>query len=83
MEQQFIEAWSKITLFLREQGSLGSRLHQGDDGLWYAYAQWPNEQMRLSAFDKISDIDSQNKMREAIEQHYPEVQLKMVADFLI
>jgi hypothetical protein len=39
-EEQFIEAWSEIIVFYRESfASLGSRLHRGGDGLFYAYAQ--------------------------------------------
>jgi len=41
-EQAFVEAWSEVTRHLRETGgALGSRLHRGNDGLWYSYAQWP------------------------------------------
>jgi hypothetical protein len=50
LEQQFIESWSEITAFYRENaGSLGSRLHHGSDGLWYGYAQWPSAEKREAA----------------------------------
>ena len=32
-EEQFREAWSQVTIAIREQsGSLGSRLHRSEDG---------------------------------------------------
>jgi heme-degrading monooxygenase HmoA len=44
-EQQFVAAWSELTLLIREQyGGLGSRLHAGSDGSVFAYAQWPSEE---------------------------------------
>ncbi len=43
MEQQFIDAWAKMTDLIRAQrGGLGSRLHHRDDGWWVAYAAWPS-----------------------------------------
>lgn len=43
-EQRFVEAWAALTeVFREEHGGLGSRLHRGADGLWFAYAQWPSE----------------------------------------
>lgn len=43
-EQSFVECWSAITEFFREKaGALGSRLHKGEDGAFYAYAQWPDK----------------------------------------
>ncbi|WP_427454051.1 hypothetical protein [Litorimonas sp. WD9-15] len=41
--RQFIAVWSGITEFFRDDcGALGSRLHYGNDGAFYAYAQWPD-----------------------------------------
>lgn len=41
--RQFIEIWSGVTEFFRDDcGALGSRLHHGEDGAFYAYAQWPS-----------------------------------------
>jgi hypothetical protein len=43
-EARFIETWSGITEYLkRECDALGSRLHQGDNGVFFAYAQWPSK----------------------------------------
>ena len=42
--RQFIEVWAGLTAFFKEScGALGSRLHYGDDGAFYAYAQWPSK----------------------------------------
>lgn len=41
---KFIACWSGITEFFKtEAGALGSRLHKGEDGAFYAYAQWPDK----------------------------------------
>ncbi|MGB0905939.1 MAG: hypothetical protein ACPGVT_00495 [Maricaulaceae bacterium] len=43
-DERFITAWSGITEFFRDEcGALGSRLHKGADGAFYAYAQWPDK----------------------------------------
>lgn len=82
-EQQFITAWTEITSFYRETfGSLGSRLHRGDDGLFYGYAQWQSAEQRAEAFRIIPNLPARAKMREAIEETLPEVILEPLADFL-
>jgi hypothetical protein len=84
MEQQFIDAWSRVTLALRqERGSLGSRLHRGPDGLWYGYAQWPNVQARESAFERPVDPEARQLMRAAVQEELPEIVLESVSDFLV
>lgn len=84
MEAQFIEAWSQITRLLREQrGSLGSRLHQGPDGIWYGYAQWPSAAARAAAFATPVDADAGARMRAAIAESLEEIPLAPVADFLV
>jgi hypothetical protein len=83
-EASFIEAWSRITELLRAHGgSLGSRLHLGSDGMWYGYAQWPDDETRQSAFSQSLDPDARAKMRSAIAESFPEIVLETVADFLI
>ncbi|GLQ19795.1 hypothetical protein ACFFUB_15305 [Algimonas porphyrae] len=40
---RFVETWSGITDYLkRECDAMGSRLHQGEEGVFFAYAQWPS-----------------------------------------
>jgi len=52
--RQFIEVWSAITAFFRENcGALGSRLHYADDGSFYAYAQWPSLAVKEAAGEVV------------------------------
>ena len=84
-EQQFIDAWSRISALLRdERGSLGSRLHRSQDGLWYSYAQWPSAEARDVAFagDPV-DAEAARLMREAIAISMPEIVLESVVDFML
>lgn len=84
LEQQFIESWSEITKFYREIfGSLGSRLHRGDDGLFYGYAQWQSAEQREKAFENMPELPARANMRQAIEESFPEIQLETISDFLI
>jgi 2-polyprenyl-6-methoxyphenol hydroxylase-like FAD-dependent oxidoreductase len=83
LEQQFIDAWSEITVYYRENaGSFGSRLHHGDDGLWYAYAQWPSDDHRRNAFESTPAHPARDKMKEAIEESFDEIHLEIAADHL-
>lgn len=84
-EEQFVQAWSRISeRLLVDRGSLGSRLHRGDDGLWYGYAQWPSSEARANAFAQISvDADAGARMRDAITENLPEIILESISDYLI
>lgn len=83
-EQQFIDAWSQITLYYRENhGSLGSRLHRGSDGLYYGYAQWPSAEARFAAFENGTEHPARPSMVDAIEESFPEVLLDVAADYLV
>jgi quinol monooxygenase YgiN len=83
-EKAFIDAWSRNSdIFLKELGSLGSRLHRGSDGIWYSYAQWPSEQARKEAFATgAADADASARMEAAIAERFPPVILDIQADFL-
>jgi quinol monooxygenase YgiN len=83
-EEEFVKAWSRNSdIYLKEFGSLGSRLHQGSDGLWYSYAQWPSEQARKEAFSNVTaDADASASMERAIAERFPPVTLDVHADFL-
>lgn len=83
-EQQFIVSWSEITLYYREEhGSLGSRLHRGNDGLFYGYAMWPSIERRAAAFETGGEHPARAGMIEAIAESFPEVLLDVEADFLL
>jgi heme-degrading monooxygenase HmoA len=83
LEEQFIEKWSDITrIFVDDLGGKGSRLHRGEDGLFYAYAQWSSDEERQKAFENFPKNPASEKMREAIIESFPEIKLESVADFL-
>lgn len=84
-EADFVEAWAAVTRKLRdERGGLGSRLHRGPDGVWYAYAQWPSAEARAHAFEQPPvDAEASARMREATLEQLPEIVLEPVADELI
>lgn len=83
-EKSFVQAWSRVSDLLRSRGSLGSRLHQGSDGLWYSYAQWPSADAREKAFARGSvDALAGEQMNAAIAERLPEIILQPVADYLV
>jgi hypothetical protein len=84
MENSFIDSWSEITLYFRENcNSLGSRLHKGSDGLFYAYAQWNSAEDRTKAFLNEDLTKASTVMKDCIEESFPEVFLDKIADYLI
>ena len=83
LETQFIETWSGVTdYFVENFDSLGSRLHRGEDGIWYGYAQWKSSEQRENAFFDSTKFSARDKMHEAILESFPEVQLEIFADYL-
>ena len=84
-EESFIAAWTRITELLRDQrGGLGSRLHRGPEGIWYAYAQWPSAEARQAAFAGASvDAGASQQLHAAIAEALPEIVLEPVADLLV
>lgn len=83
MEKQFIENWAEVTRFyIENRGGWGSRLHRGEDGLFYAYAQWISAEAREKAFHNMPDLPAREKMREAVEESFPEIRLESVEDLL-
>ena len=84
-EEQFRAAWTTVTLAIRKRcGSLGSRLHQVEDGTWAAYAQWPSKELWQADCTHDSETNiARQKMREAVEEHLPDLYLTVSDDFLI
>lgn len=83
-EKLFQDAWSIVTQALIERGSLGSRLHVGNDGLWYSYAQWPSAEARTAAFATALNVDdAQRTMDEAVSERFPEIVLSSSVDHLL
>ncbi len=63
---------------------MGSRLHRGPEGVWYAYAQWPSAEARTQAFARGSvDSEAERQMSEAIAERLPEIVLEPVANYLL
>jgi len=83
LEKQFEEGWLTITEeFLETSESFGSRLHRGDDDIWYAYAQWPSrERMERANWSERVSAASE-RMSEAVQERFPETVLEIVADRL-
>ena len=43
-EKKFVECWKGVTQFFQSNaGASGARLHKGEDGAFYAYAEWPDK----------------------------------------
>jgi heme-degrading monooxygenase HmoA len=83
LEEQFIESWAEMTRFyIEDRGGWGSRLHRGEDGLFYAYAQWPSPEAREKAFENVPDLEARRRMREAVVESFPEIRLEPVEDLL-
>ncbi|MGD8574859.1 MAG: antibiotic biosynthesis monooxygenase [Gammaproteobacteria bacterium] len=84
LEEQFREGWETLTrLYIQLRGSLGSRLHQADDGTWLAYAEWPSRATWLAAIDRgVPDEGAAEKMNAAVLERYDPIFLTPVSDFL-
>jgi hypothetical protein len=47
-EREYQQAWHRVAqYFIAECGALGSCLHKGEDGLWYAYSRWPDKKPEI------------------------------------
>lgn len=84
-EELFKSAWAKMTkLILENCGSLGSRLHLGEDGIWYAYAQWPSkEAWERSSLEIPQALEARSQMKEAIEESLASSLLEVTDDYLV
>ena len=84
-EEQYIAAWSRLTRLLKsERGALGSRLHRGSDGIWYAYAQWSSAEARAMAFSLPSvDAQAEANVVDSILEYFPEIVLDPIEDQLV
>jgi len=82
-EREFAEAWSEVTRhYLENFDSMGSRLHLGSDGIWYAYAQWHTEADRRAALPSDAIAPAREVMRNCVLERFPEVNLEIVSDEL-
>lgn len=83
MEDTFIENWSLITRhYLKHSGGLGSRLHRGSVGIFYAYAQWPdNETHERATLDVRMEL-ARLRLQEAVIEGFPKINFEILADQL-
>ena len=69
-EAQFEQGWRRGTQKIAEEfGGWGSRLHRGEDGVYVAYAQWPDEATWAKAMETRmyhSDDEARAMYRAAI-----------------
>ena len=83
-EEEFVEYWEKTTeIIYKKFGSMGSRLHKADSGLFVAYAQWPS----LDVYDakkhwSPEDSAIRERMCSTLIEGKPSVihQLSLVSD---
>lgn len=81
-EATFREAWRTLTDAIRVQrGGLGSRLHRGEDGTWWAYAQWPSRERwdEAQALPAVDEAASQ-ALRACVAETFPPVHLNVEDD---
>ena len=83
-EKNFLEGWHRRTEEIyRACGSLGSRLHRAEDGVWVAYAQWPDRRTYDAAQSiQVIDAEARAMFRESIEESYPDIYMDVIDDLL-
>ena len=80
-EPTFREGWERITRLASARcGSLGSALLTGEDGVWCAIARWPSREAREACFAQVLDEHASAKMRDAVLERLPAVEMDMVVD---
>jgi len=85
MEREFKEGWRKATEAIRDKrGGLGSRLHLTPDGIWLAYAQWPDRETWEIALrsESAADPEATDLMRRAVQERYAPILLVPQLDLL-
>lgn len=81
--EDFIAAWSRLAEVNRENyGTLGSRLHQADDGLYYAYARWPSREAFDISEERPAQTPARALMANTITERLPLIRMEIKADFL-
>ena len=85
-EQEFLDAWAFITRdFIRNRGSLGSRMHKDKHGRYVAIALWPD---RASWEAKPTDpapelVAARETMMKACDLLRTEAELDTVLDLWV
>lgn len=84
-DAQFIKAWEELTrLIYQFENSLGSRLHKKSEGLYIAYAQWPDKDTWSNSGAKLPESANEFriKMKAACSAIETEHELEMLSDLL-
>ena len=80
-EDQFAAAWERVTRAIRAKcGSHGSRLHRCDDGLWLAYALWPDAATWAAC--QGADDEGVRQMQAAAEELVETIECEVLTDLL-
>ncbi|MGZ6472644.1 MAG: hypothetical protein ACXWRZ_15860 [Bdellovibrio sp.] len=83
MEVMFEKSWEAITSEYKvAHGGLGSCLHKGDNGIFIAYARWPNRALWEKEKNIVNKI-AMKTMKDCIEQSFPATPLEIVNDLLV
>lgn len=85
MASEFVSVWTELTkLIYQYEGSFGSRLHHAQDGLYIAYAQWPDRETWAKSGDRLpeSAAKTRKRMRECCSSIKTEYELTVVSDLL-
>ena len=85
LSSEFIEGWNGLTkLIYQFEGSLGSRLHQEDEDMYIAYAQWPDEQAWKTSGNNLPPESEKFRTLMRISCHEINTihKLNMVSDLL-
>lgn len=84
-EATFQKCWEEGTLLFRsEQKAMGSRLHKGDDGTYFAYAQWPSREAYHA--ERSLSVEHQQtllQMRECVAESFPVTLGEVMSDLLV
>ena len=81
MEGQFADGWDRVTRAIHQTcGSYGSRLHRCDDGMWLAYARWPDETAQQDC--EHWESEGLRLMQEAAEALVETIRCEVVVDLL-
>ena len=80
-EESFARGWELVTRAIRAScGSYGSRLHQGDDGTWVAYALWPDSETRDRC--DYAEEAGDRLMAAAVVERLPTTTMTVASDLL-
>jgi heme-degrading monooxygenase HmoA len=83
-EEDFIRGWRLVSEAVKEEfGSLGSRLHVSDDGLYISYGRWRAPEDRIPYRNHLDfHAEGWRLMQGAILEELPEIRMQIIGDIL-